>query len=86
MLIVFSSKLKAIAFICLIFKIEKESQDKMKAKLSLLFILKFKSDTSTLLFNKIVLKKKNRKSFLLSERLYLLLKMLDIPSACLFPP
>ena len=53
MLIVTSRKSKAIAFICLILKIQKESQDKKKAKLSLLFLLKFKSDTNTLLFNKI---------------------------------
>jgi len=52
MLIVTSSKSKAITFICLIFKTQKESQDKTKAKLSLLFISKFKSDTNTLLFNK----------------------------------
>jgi len=52
MLIITSSKSKTNAFICLIFKTQKESQDKKKANLSLLFISKFKSDTNTLLFNK----------------------------------
>jgi len=54
----------AITFIYLIFKTQKESQDKTKAKLSLLFILKFKSDTNTLLFNKMeCYKNKETKSY-----------------------
>jgi len=53
MLIVTFSKSKAISFICLILKYKEESRDKKKAELSLLFLLKFKSDTNTLLFNKI---------------------------------
>ena len=53
MLIVTSSKLNAIAFICLIFKTQKESQDKEEGKIITFIYIKIKSDTNTLLFNKL---------------------------------
>jgi len=84
MLIVTSSRSKAIAFIYQIFKTQKVSQDKKKAKLSLLFILKFKSDTNILLFNKIeVLQKGVQRVTLAQREIVLTLWNTRDPSACL---